>query len=124
MITLFSGIPGSGKSFLMVKEIWENRGKYFIIHNVVGFRTELLGDYGFNWVEYCNKNEISVDEFFSKDYQVKLAAAVKQKYNRAMLIVIDEAHEWFDRNVKNLKMWLLKEIFASLVMETLPQLVP
>lgn len=106
MITLFTGLPGSGKSYKMVAELWKNKNKYFIIHNVVGFKTETLKEFGFNWVDYCTKNNISVEEFFSKDYQVELAKKVKEKYNRPMLIIIDEAHEWFDRNVKALKMWL------------------
>lgn len=106
MITLFTGLPGSGKSYKMVAELWKHKNRYYIIHNIVGFKTEKLGDYGFNWVEYCTKNNISVEEFFSKDYQVELAKKVKEKYKRNMLIIIDEAHEWFDRNVKLLKMWL------------------
>lgn len=106
MIILFTGLPGSGKSYKMVVELWKNKNKYFIIHNVVGFKTEILKEFGFNWVDYCTKNNISVEEFFSKDYQVELAKKVKEKYNRPMLIIIDEAHEWFDRNVKALKMWL------------------
>lgn len=106
MITLFTGLPGSGKSYKMVAELWKHKNKYFVIHNVVGFKTEKLKEYGFNWVDYCTKNNISVEEFFSKDYQIELAKKVKEKYNRQMLIIIDEAHEWFDRNVKALKMWL------------------
>lgn len=106
MITLFTGLPGSGKSYKMVAELWKNRTKYFIIHNIVGFKTEKLGDYGFNWVDYCTQNNIPVEEFFSKDFQVELAKKVKEKYKRNMLIIIDESHEWFDRNVKLIKMWL------------------
>lgn len=106
MITLFTGLPGSGKSYKMVSELWKNKNKYFIIHNIVGFQTEVLKDYGFNWVEYCEKNQIEIETFFSKDYQIELAAKIREKYKRNMLIIIDEAHEWFDRNVKALKMWL------------------
>ena len=79
MITLFTGLPGSGKSYKMVAELWKHRKKYFIIHNIVGFKTEKLGDYGFNWVDYCTQNNISVEEFFSKDYQVELATKIKEK---------------------------------------------
>lgn len=106
MITLFSGIPGSGKSYKMVAEIWKNRGKFFIIHNVVGFKTEKLEGMGFEWIKYINENNLSVEEFFSKEYQSELAQKIKEKYKRNMLVVIDESHEWFDRNVKNIKMWL------------------
>jgi zona occludens toxin len=90
----------------MVAELWKHKNRYYIIHNIVGFKTEKLGDYGFNWVDYCAQNNITVEEFFSKDYQIELAKKVKEKYKRNMLIIIDEAHEWFDRNVKLLKMWL------------------
>lgn len=106
MITLFSGIPGSGKSYKMVADIWKNRGKFFIIHNVVGFKTERLEGMGFEWIKYINENNITVEDFFSKEYQSELAQKIKEKYKRNMLVVIDESHEWFDRNVKNIKMWL------------------
>lgn len=106
MIVLFSGLPGSGKSYKMVSEVWNERNKYFIIHNIVGFKTDVLQGFGFNWIDYINEQKIEVDQFFSKEYQAELSAKIKEKYKRPMLIIIDESHEWFDRNVKTIKMWL------------------
>lgn len=106
MITLFSGIPRSGKSYLMTAEAWKGRDKYFIIHNIIGFKTELLKGFGFDWVDYITKNNIEADVFFSKDFQIELAQKIKEKYNRPMLVIIDEAHEWFDTHKKAIKMWL------------------
>ena len=105
-ITLYSGLPRSGKTYRMVYDMYKARDRYFIIHNIDGLKEGLLGDFGFNWVEYCEKEKIEVDDFFSKDYQIELSKHIRKKYKREMLIIIDEAHEWFDHHVKNLKMWL------------------
>jgi zona occludens toxin (predicted ATPase) len=110
-ITLFSGIPRSGKTYKMVAETWKLRNSHFIIHNIVGFKNEVLNGFGFDWVKYINgenpdKSIIDADVFFSKDFQVQLAALIKEKYDRPMLVIIDEAHEWFDVHKKAIKMWL------------------
>lgn len=106
MITLFSGLPGSGKSYKMVAEAFKNKDKKYIIHNIVGFKTEILGDYGFNWSEYIEKNNLTIETFFSKEYQNELSEQIQKKYKRSMLIIIDEAHEWFGHYCNALKMWL------------------
>ena len=106
MITLFSGIPRSGKSFKMVAELSRQKDKYYVVHNIDGLQEGYLGEYGVNWIDYCTKNNIEVTDFFSKDYQIKFTTAVNDKYSRPVLVIIDEAHEWFDRHSKNLKMWL------------------
>lgn len=110
-ITLFSGIPRSGKSYKMVAEAWKLKDSHFIIHNIVGFKNEVLNGFGFDWVLYINgenpdKLIIDPDIFFSKDFQVELSKIIKEKYNRPMLVIIDEAHEWFDVHKKAIKMWL------------------
>lgn len=105
-ITLFSGLPRSGKSYKMVAEAWKLRHKYFIIHNIVGFKTEVLGEYGWDWTKYISENNIEADVFFSKEYQQELSAKINEKFQRPMLVIIDEAHEWFDTHKKAIKMWL------------------
>lgn len=106
MITLYSGIPGSGKTYKMVAELSRCKDKYYVVHNIDGLVEGYLGEFGINFIEYCTKENMEVPDFFSKEYQIKFCAAVHEKYNRSVLVIIDEAHEWFSVNSKNLKMWL------------------
>lgn len=106
MITLYSGVPGSGKSYKMVAELSRQKDKYYIVHNIDGLKPEVLGEYGIRFLEYCDKEKLEITEFFSKEFQIKFCAAVFEKYKRPVLVIIDEAHEWFSRTDKNLKMWL------------------
>jgi zona occludens toxin (predicted ATPase) len=105
MITLFSGIPGSGKSYKMVHDLMIMAPNYYIIHNVEGLKSEVIPN-GCNFVEYCQEQNMEVIEFFSKDYQATFCEAVHKKYNKNCLVIIDECHEWFSTNRKDLKMWL------------------
>lgn len=104
--TLFTGVPGSGKTYKMMCEVWRNKDKYFILHNIIGFDTDLLKGFGLNWQNYIIENNLEPDVFFSKEYQSELAKRIEEKYKRPMLIIIDEAHEWFDVHKKSIKMWL------------------
>lgn len=106
MITLYSGIPGSGKTYKMVAELSRQKEKYYVVHNIDGLQEGYLGDYGINFIKYCEDQKIDIVEFFSKEYQIEFTKAVLEKYNRPVLAIIDEAHEWFSVNSKNLKMWL------------------
>lgn len=106
MITLYSGIPGSGKTYKMVAELSRCKNKYYVVHNIDGLQEGYLGEFGINFIEYCAKENLEVPDFFSKEYQIKFCAAVYEKYSRPVLVIIDEAHEWFSVNSKNLKMWL------------------
>lgn len=105
-ITLFTGILGSGKTYKMVAEVDRVKDQYFVVHNIEGIKQEYLGDYGVNWIEYCQKGNIDIKEFFSKEYQTDFAKQVFEKYKRPCLVIIDEAQEWFDRHVRTFKMWL------------------
>lgn len=105
-VTLYSGLPRSGKSYRMVYDLVQMKDKYYVVHNIDGLKKDLLGDFGFDWVDYCDKMQMDVEQFFSKEYQLQLSQAVKEKYNRDMLVIVDEAHEWFDVHRKPLKMWL------------------
>jgi zona occludens toxin (predicted ATPase) len=102
----YSGIPRSGKTYRMVYDLNQVKDKYFVIHNIDGLQKDFLGIYGIDFIEYCNNEKIEVTDFFSKEYQTNLTNAIREKYNRDCLIIIDEAQEWFDRNSKALKMWL------------------
>lgn len=106
MITLFSGVPGSGKTYKMVSELSRCKDKYFVVHNIDGLQEGYLGNYGLNFIEYCKENNLEVPDFFSKEYQIEFTQKIRDKYSRPVLCVIDEAHEWFSTNSKALKMWL------------------
>jgi hypothetical protein len=90
----------------MVAELSRQKEKYYVVHNIDGLQEGYLGDYGINFLKYCDDQKIDIVEFFSKDYQIEFTKAVLEKYNRPVLAIIDEAHEWFSVNSKNLKMWL------------------
>lgn len=106
MITLFSGVPGSGKTYKMVAELSRCKDKYFVVHNIDGLQDGYLGNYGINFIQYCKENNLEVPDFFSKEYQIEFTQKIRDKYARPVLCVIDEAHEWFSTNSKALKMWL------------------
>lgn len=106
MITLFSGIPGSGKSYKMVAELSRCKDKYFVCHNIDGLKEGYLGAYGINFLDYCKEQNMEVVDFLSKDYQIEYAKAIHEKYSRPVLVIVDEAHEWFSSHSKSLKMWL------------------
>lgn len=106
MITLYSGVPGSGKTYKMVAELDREKEKYFVVHNIDGLAPDYLGRFGVNFVDYCKENNLEVTEFFSKECQIEYCAKIKEKYDRPVLCIIDEAHEWFSTNSKTLKMWL------------------
>lgn len=106
MITLFSGIPGSGKTYLMVSNLDAVKDKYFVIHNIDGLKKDYLGQYGCDFREYCEREKMDVVDFLSKDFQIQFAEAVWEKYERRCLVIVDEAHEWFHRNRIALVMWL------------------
>jgi hypothetical protein len=90
----------------MVAELSRQKDKYYVVHNIDGLQEGYLGDYGINFLKYCEDRKIDIVEFFSKEYQIEFTKAVLEKYNRPVLAIIDEAHEWFSVNSKNLKMWL------------------
>ena len=90
----------------MVAELSRQKDKYYVVHNIDGLQEGYLGDYGINFIKYCEDQKIDIVEFFSKEYQIEFTKAVLEKYNRPVLAIIDEAHEWFSVNSKNLKMWL------------------
>jgi hypothetical protein len=95
MITLYSGIPGSGKSYKMVHDLDEVKKKDYF-----------SPEEGRDWELACREAGQDVKEFFSKDYQIEFSKGIREKYGKNILVIIDESHEWFDKNHKDLKMWL------------------
>jgi hypothetical protein len=89
----------------MVSDLNDCQKNFYVVHNIDGLREGFL-EHGINFVKYCEEQKIEVEDFFSKEYQVKFTEEVKKKYDLNCLIIIDEAHEWFSRVKSTLKMWL------------------
>ena len=83
MIVLYSGIPGSGKSYKMVHDLEAEKKKYFVIHNIDGLKEDYLREgEGFSFIKYCEDQQMEVEAFFSKEYQIELSEAIRAKYNK------------------------------------------
>ncbi|MBN2515952.1 MAG: hypothetical protein JXC33_07965 [Deltaproteobacteria bacterium] len=109
-IRLYTGIPGSGKTYRVVYELLskEIQDKYFIIHNIEGLKHD----------KFINKSHIksfgqngslsySTDELFTYEVQKELSEQVKQKYNKSLLMVVDECDKLgFDMGSASIKEWL------------------
>jgi|GEM_PF-4294550 len=106
MLTLYSGIPGSGKSYKLVAELSREKDKHYVVHNIDGLKEGYLGEYGVDFRVYCESNNISISEFFTKEYQIDFCNAIKEKYKRTVLVIIDEAAEWFGASNPARKIWI------------------
>lgn len=104
-IILYSGIPGSGKTYKMVKDLFTERHQYYVVHNIDGLADGFLLQ-GVDFRDYCKKHDIEIVDFFSKEYQQQFTEAVRSKYNLNCLVIIDEANEWFSSHRSTLKMWM------------------
>lgn len=99
-IIVYTGKPGAGKTYRVVKELLEEEGRYFVFHNIDGLKESMIegGRYIQSWV--------GIDNFFTKAKQVSLCESVRSTHNRSVLVIIDEAQTWFaDRN-SEIKAWL------------------
>lgn len=102
MIEVITGKPGSGKTYVAVHRMLELPiGKYVIYHNIEGLKPEKFPEPNF-----VKKIEGDIKEWCAKDNQIAWAEAVKEKYGRPMLVVIDEAQMIFGEKDHNLKGWL------------------
>ncbi len=109
-IKLFTGIPGSGKTYRCVYELLkpEIKDKYFIIHNIPKLN-ELYFDGGEYIRSYADdKNELSYNPpaLFFLENQKELTQRVQDQYHRPLLIVIDECQTWLDKYDERIKAWL------------------
>jgi hypothetical protein len=90
----------------MVYDLNDLKEKYYVVHNIDGLKEGFLGEQGIDFRKYCEDLKMEVYDFFCKEYQIEFTAAVREKYDRNCLVIIDECHEWFDKNKRPLKMWL------------------
>lgn len=90
MITLITGVPGSGKSYYAVHELSRRKDKVKILHNIEGLK------YGKTFDEYMSEKGFNnVLQIFSTDYHEK------NDDLHGWLIVIDEAQQFFPKYFKD-----------------------
>jgi len=102
MIALFTGKPGSGKSYKVVEKLLGiEKGKYYVFHNIDGLKETLIED------GHYIKQWPAIPNFLSYTVQEELQQEVREKYNRNMLVIIDEAkvHGFGEKN-KEKASWL------------------
>lgn len=109
MFVFYTGKPGTGKSYKVVFDLFRIQGQYYVIHNIDGLKHEAFKQpYLFkDWRTYISE-EVAFSEFeiFTEQFQQKLTDEVWAKFQLPVLVVIDEAHRWFDKSKKDLKAWL------------------
>lgn len=99
-IILYTGKPGAGKTYRVVHELLRDSGRYFVFHNIDGLRESMIeeGRYIQSWVD--------IPGFFTKAKQEEVCKWAREKYDRSVLVIVDEAQMIFgDRNAE-LKAWL------------------
>ena len=102
MIELITGKPGSGKTYLAVMRLLEVPvGKYVIYTNIKGLKPEKFAEP--SMVKTIPEEDAS---WFTKEKQVEWSEAVREKYGRPMLVVIDEAQMIFGEKNQGYKGWL------------------
>lgn len=92
MIHLFTGVPGSGKTYRMVHDLLKlPDGKYFVFHNIDGLKEELIerGEYIQEWTQ--------IPDFLTRAKQQALSDQIRKDHGRQMLVIIDEAWEFLGR---------------------------
>lgn len=95
MITLYTGRPGSGKSFRVVSELRRLSQKYFIFHNIRGLKHEKFENAQLRQIDQFLKDQnINIGEFLGLEYQEALCKRIHQEYDLRVLIVLDECYQF------------------------------
>jgi hypothetical protein len=85
-VTLFTGKPGSGKSYRVVLKLLEDCEKYYIFHNVDGLNHDFFCDGKFI------KRWDDIPGFLTLEKQKEVCSYIQDKYDRPVLVVVDEAY--------------------------------
>lgn len=89
MITLLTGIPGSGKSYMAVHHVSKLKDQSKILHNIEGFKLGIPLD------KFSIDNNIKKTDVFRKSWHEKNDTL------HGWTIIIDEAAELFPRHLKD-----------------------
>jgi hypothetical protein len=107
---LYSGKKGRGKSLLavinMIKGDWHK--KYFIFHNIddLDHKRFEYPDQVVDWKRFCEQRKIDPDSLFDRELWIKIGKWVLKKYDKPILLIVDEAVNWFESIDKNKLGWL------------------
>jgi hypothetical protein len=107
---LYSGKKGRGKSLLavinMIKGDWHK--KYFIFHNIddLDHNRFEYPDQVVDWKRFCEQRKIDPDSLFDRELWIKIGKWVLKKYDKPILLIVDEAVNWFESIDKNKLGWL------------------
>lgn len=104
MIKLFTGIPGSGKTYRAVHDFMKVKNEYYLFHNIDGLKSEKID--GGQYIKDFKSLDISFNDFFSLENQKQICAQVNEKYNRKVLIIIDEAQVFMGKVNESVKEWI------------------
>ena len=99
-IVVYTGKPGSGKTYRVVKELLEDSGRYYVFHNIDGLKESLIegGRFIQSWRD--------VPDFFTKAKQEEVSNWAREKHGRSVLVIVDEAQMIFGDKNAELKGWL------------------
>lgn len=100
----YTGVPGSGKSYRVVYELLRKgaANKYYVLHNIDGLRAELFErpDLVKDWRLVFSEG---VGEWVTKGGFARLAQECKERFERPLLLIFDEAQMIFDMPNKQFK---------------------
>lgn len=99
-IVLYTGKPGAGKTYRVVKELLEDEGRYYVFHNIDGLKDSLIegGRYIQSWV--------GMEGFFTKKKQEEISTWARATHNRSVLVIVDEAQMVMGERNSEIKAWL------------------
>lgn len=89
MITLLTGIPGSGKSYMAVDHVSKMKDQSKVLHNIEGFKLGISLD------QFSIDNKISKIDVFRKSWHEK------NDMLHGWVIIIDEAAELFPKSLRD-----------------------
>lgn len=89
MITLLTGIPGSGKSYMAVEHVSRMKDQSKVLHNIEGFKLGISLD------QFSIDNNIKKIDVFRKSYHEKNDTLY------GWTIIIDEAAELFPKSLRD-----------------------
>ena len=97
MIKLYTGIPGSGKSYRVTYELKQNEKKYYVLHNIKGL-VESEIDEGKHIKRFSELGDFFT--IFNHDSMQAISEQIQKKYGLPILIIIDECADYMGRELR------------------------